>query len=50
MAKGIDFFNSVDYLELKCPKCGNKVDWGITTKWCDDKEGQVCNDCGEKLE
>ena len=50
MAKGIDFFNSTNYLEPKCPKCGTKVEWGITTRFDDEKETQVCAECGEVLD
>ncbi|HII72804.1 TPA: hypothetical protein HA265_08665 [Candidatus Woesearchaeota archaeon] len=50
MAKGIDFFNSMEHLEPKCPKCQVKIDWGVNTEWNDAVEGQVCKGCGSKLE
>ena len=50
MAKGIDFFNSVEHLEQKCIKCGTKIDWEVTTRWCDEKEGHVCKECGGPVE
>lgn len=43
--QGIDFFNSVEYLEPKCPKCDIKIEWGINTEWDDEKETQVCKKC-----
>ena len=46
----VDVFNSMEYLEKKCPKCGLKVDFGVTTNWSDEKDGHVCNGCGEKVE
>lgn len=49
MAKGIDFFNSLEHLEPKCPKCEIKIDWGINTEWSEEKEVQVCKKCGSEL-
>jgi phage FluMu protein Com len=49
MAKGIDFFNSMEHLEPKCPKCESKIDWGINTEWSDEKETQICKKCGSEL-
>ncbi|MBT5021308.1 hypothetical protein HOK51_09240 [Candidatus Woesearchaeota archaeon] len=50
MGKAIDFFNSTSYLEPKCPNCGIKIEWGITTEFCDEKETQVCSKCKTVLE
>lgn len=41
----INFFNSLDHLEPKCPQCGTKVDWGITTEYSDEHECHVCKEC-----
>ncbi|MFC1742316.1 hypothetical protein ACFL3V_07310 [Nanoarchaeota archaeon] len=46
MVQGVDFFNSPDYLEPKCPKCKVKIEWGVNTEFCDTKETQVCVNCG----
>ena len=46
MAKGIDFFNSLDHMEPRCPGCKVKIDWGLNTEWNDEKETQVCKKCG----
>ncbi len=43
--KGVDFFNSVEHLEPRCPKCETKIEWGITTEWDDEKDAQVCITC-----
>lgn len=49
MLPAINFFNSMEHLEPKCPKCESKIDYGLTTHW-DDKEGaHVCNKCGQVL-
>lgn len=45
MAKGIDFFNSMDHLEPRCPKCNVKIDWGTNTEWSDEADSQVCKEC-----
>ncbi|MFH1669291.1 MAG: hypothetical protein ABIA62_05160 [Candidatus Woesearchaeota archaeon] len=50
MVKGIDFFNSMQHLEPRCPNCNIKVDWGINTEWSDEKETQVCKECGTVIE
>jgi transcription initiation factor TFIIIB Brf1 subunit/transcription initiation factor TFIIB len=47
--KGIDFFNSLEYLEPKCPKCAVKIEWGVNTVWDDENENHVCRNCGSKL-
>lgn len=44
-----DVFNSVDYLEPKCPKCKGKIDYGVTTEWDDNENAHKCKDCGEIL-
>ncbi|MBU2560736.1 MAG: hypothetical protein KKD17_00410 [Nanoarchaeota archaeon] len=50
MVKGVDFFNSLEHLEPRCPKCKVKIVWGENTMWSDESETQVCKDCGSKLE
>ncbi|NQU78323.1 hypothetical protein HQ545_00995 [Candidatus Woesearchaeota archaeon] len=50
MSKGVDFFNSVEYLEPKCPKCEIKIEWGVNTEWSDRIDSQVCIQCGTKLD
>ncbi len=47
--KGVDFFNELDYLEPRCPGCNIKIDWGVNTEWNDEKETQVCKNCGHEL-
>jgi DNA-directed RNA polymerase subunit RPC12/RpoP len=46
----IKFFNSVEHLEPKCSKCESKIEYDVTTHWDDEKEGQVCNTCGQLIE
>jgi len=45
----IKFFDSVEHLEPKCPKCSSKIDYGITTQWSEEEQAHVCNECGEVL-
>lgn len=45
----IKFFDSVEYLEPKCPKCDSKIDYGVTTEWDDESEAHKCKNCGEIL-
>ena len=45
----INFFDSVDHLEPKCPGCNAKIDWGITTEYDDKNDCHVCLNCGAVL-
>ncbi|MBI4149559.1 zinc ribbon domain-containing protein [Candidatus Woesearchaeota archaeon] len=45
----IDYFNTMDILEPKCPGCGNKVEYGITTTFDEKRETHVCNACGKAV-
>jgi len=47
--KGIDFFNTMEYLEPRCPKCETKIEWGVNTEWSEKLETQVCKLCGTVL-
>ena len=49
MAKGVDFFNSMEYLEPRCPKCETKIEWGVNTEWSDEHNTHVCKECGTVL-
>lgn len=46
----IRFFDSVEHMELKCPKCKSLIDYGVTTEWDDSIEGHKCKNCGHALE
>lgn len=45
----LNLFNSINYLEPKCPKCGTKIDYGVTTRWSDKRQAHICNNCGKVL-
>jgi phage FluMu protein Com len=49
MVKGEDFFNTVDYLEPRCPNCKVKIEWGLNTEWSDQHETQICLGCRTPL-
>ena len=42
----LDFFNNVNNLEPKCPKCLSKIDYGVTTYYDERRKKHVCNECG----
>ncbi|MBN1644746.1 hypothetical protein JW851_01730 [Candidatus Woesearchaeota archaeon] len=46
----IRFFDSVEHMEPKCPKCDSVIEYGITTEWDDKAEGHKCKNCGQILE
>ncbi|MBR9677005.1 hypothetical protein GOV04_02595 [Candidatus Woesearchaeota archaeon] len=43
--QGVDFFNDVNYLEPKCPKCGETLDYDVNTRFDDEHDGHVCIKC-----
>ncbi len=45
----IKFFDSMDYLEPKCPGCAAKIEYGLTTQWSDEHEAHTCKTCGAVL-
>ncbi|MFH1317068.1 MAG: hypothetical protein ABII01_06115 [Candidatus Woesearchaeota archaeon] len=47
MGDELNIFGSVEYLEPKCSKCNNKIDYGITTTWDEKEQAHKCNSCGE---
>jgi transcription initiation factor TFIIIB Brf1 subunit/transcription initiation factor TFIIB len=49
MVKGVDFFNSLEHLEPRCPKCEVKIEWGVNTEWSDKHDTHVCKECGSVL-
>ena len=48
--KGKDFFNDFSFIDKKCPGCGSKINYGITTEWNDDFQSHACKNCGSKIE
>lgn len=46
----IYFFNAVRYLEPKCPKCRNKLDYGVSTNYSEKLHAHTCTNCGEVIE
>ncbi|MCK4521584.1 MAG: hypothetical protein KAU20_03345 [Nanoarchaeota archaeon] len=43
---GIDFFNSIEYLEPRCPKCNIVIEYDVTTKFDERKGSHICLSCG----
>tara|TARA_Y100000310_G_scaffold173355_1_gene173528 strand:+ start:651 stop:800 length:150 start_codon:yes stop_codon:yes gene_type:complete len=47
--EAINFFQSAEHLEPKCPKCQNKIEFDVTTTFDTRKGGHTCNGCGDLL-
>ena len=45
----INFFESLQHMEPKCPKCETKIDYGVTTKFDSKLNCHICLKCGEAL-
>lgn len=45
----LNLFDSVDYLEPKCPGCKMILDYDTNTHFDDKKQAQVCLKCGYVL-
>ena len=48
--RAINFFDSVEYLEPKCPGCETVLDYGVNTKFDSRHKAHVCMKCGTALE
>ena len=46
----INFFNSLEYLEPRCRKCEAKIDYGVTTRYDEEKQTHICLKCGSEVE
>lgn len=42
----LNVFNSLEYLEPKCPKCGIVLDYGGNTQFSDKHKAHICIHCG----
>ena len=38
-------YDSMDFLEPKCPKCGTLIEYGVSTTFDEKKNTHVCNKC-----
>ncbi|MDP7457858.1 MAG: hypothetical protein QGH47_03970 [Candidatus Woesearchaeota archaeon] len=47
--EAINFFQSPEHLEPKCPKCDIKIEYDVSTTFDNRKGAHVCNSCGEIL-
>ena len=45
----INFFELVDYLEPKCPKCQTVLEYGVNTEYDEKKKAHICINCGYVL-
>ena len=45
----VRFFDDVELLEPKCPKCSSKLDYGVTTKYSEKHATHMCLGCGSVL-
>ena len=46
MISELNLFDSIEFLEPKCPRCSNKIDYGVTTRYHTLKKAHVCLNCG----
>ncbi len=42
----LNFFNSLENLEPKCPKCGTVLNYGVNTRYNDREKAHICVTCG----
>ncbi len=49
MVLDINFFNSIEYLEPRCEKCGSKIEYGLTTEFSEKLNAHICLKCGNVL-
>ncbi len=42
----LNVFDSVEYLEPKCPKCKVVLEYDTNTKFDDKKQAHICLSCG----
>ncbi|AJF62089.1 TPA: hypothetical protein HA239_05475 [Candidatus Woesearchaeota archaeon] len=45
----MNYFDSTQYLEPRCEKCGIVLDYGTNTEFNEKLMSQVCMVCGNKL-
>jgi hypothetical protein len=45
----LNYFDSLEILEPKCPKCGIILDYGVNTVFKDEVMAHVCSMCGYVL-
>ncbi len=45
----MNYFEAVEYLEPKCPKCGVILDYGTNTEFNEEMMAHVCLMCGNPL-
>ncbi|MFH0977755.1 MAG: hypothetical protein V1837_00490 [Candidatus Woesearchaeota archaeon] len=45
----INFFEAVEYLEPRCPKCNEALEYGVNTSFDPKKNTHVCNACGTAI-
>jgi DNA-directed RNA polymerase subunit RPC12/RpoP len=45
----MNVFNSFEHLEPKCPNCGSKIEYGVTTEYSDEANTHLCLSCGHRL-
>ena len=46
MISELNLFDSIEFLEPKCPRCRNKIDYSVTTKYDIREKAHICLKCG----
>ena len=49
MQDNLNFFDSLEYLEPKCPKCKRKIVYDVTAKYDEKRDVMVCMNCGAEI-
>ena len=42
-------YDTEEFLEPKCPKCGTLLDYGENTTYDEKKDAHICNKCKTQL-
>jgi phage FluMu protein Com len=48
--ENINFFESIEYLEPRCPKCDAVLEYGVNTKFDPKLMNHICKSCGAVLQ
>ncbi|MBU1205106.1 MAG: hypothetical protein KKE93_04315 [Nanoarchaeota archaeon] len=47
--ENLNLFESMEFLEPKCPKCGTVLDYGVNTRFNEKLKTHVCLKCNHIL-
>ena len=44
-----EYFMASEFMDKRCPGCENKIEYGVTTSWDEEKETHICSGCGKEV-